>query len=269
MIRYAGKLKKIEEFENIIVKTGADLVQSQASSYSVEVTLPDLRQGIYEMGNALSILIGRAPGSIERSVLAGQQIAAGLKAGIPAQLLANRPDVIQSEYQVRYAFEMVNVARSYFYPSLNITASGGLTGTDLSNLFDPATVFWNALGSLTQPVFNKESNQARLRSAKADRDEALETFRQPFLSACGEVANVMYNYQAAEEKVAIRLKQVEYIEKAVNYTNELLKYSSSTNYTDVLTSENNLLAARSGSVSDKLQQLTAAVCLYESLGGGW
>lgn len=249
--------------------TGADLVQSQAGKYSAEVTVPDIRKSIYEAENALSILVGRNPGPVERGVLAEQQISADLKAGIPAQLLSNRPDVVEAEYQVRFSFEMVNVARTYFYPSLNITASGGITGTDLSTLFSPASIFWNAVGGIAQPLFNQGINRQRLESAKADRDEALAIYRQTLLSACGEVANAMYDYQSAEQKVLIREQQIQYLEKAVDYTMELLKYTSSTNYTDVLTSENNLLSARLGAVNDRLQQLVAVVNLYQSLGGGW
>ncbi len=249
--------------------TGADLVQSQASKYSAEVTIPDIRQSIYEAENALSILVGRIPGHIERGVLAEQQISANLNTGFPAQLLSNRPDVEEAEYQVRHSYEMINVARAYFYPSLNITASGGITGADLSTFFNPASIFWNAVGNVAQPLFNKGSNRQRLESAKADRDEALATYRQTLLSACGEVANAMHDYQSAEEKVLIREQQIQYLEKAVDYTMELLKYSSSTNYTDVLTSENNLLSARIGAVNDRLQQLEAVVKLYQSLGGGW
>jgi NodT family efflux transporter outer membrane factor (OMF) lipoprotein len=222
--------------------TGADLVQSQASTYSAEVTVPD-------------ILVGRIPGPVERGVLAEQQISANLKTGIPAQLLSNRPDVVEAEYQVRYSFEMVNVARTYFYPSLNITASGGITGTDLSTFFNPASVFWNVVGNVAQPLFNKGTNRQRLESAKADRDEALAVYKQTLLSACSEVANAMHDYQSAEQKVLIREQQIQYLEKAVDYTMELLKYTSSTNYTDVLTSENNLLSARLDAVNDRLQQL--------------
>ncbi len=251
------------------VITGADLVQSQASKYSAEVTIPDIRQSIYEAENALCVLVGRVPGPVERGVLAEQQISANIKAGIPAQLLSNRPDVEQSEYHVRYSYEMVNVARTYFYPSLNITASGGITGADLSSFFNPASIFWNAVGNVAQPLFNKGANRQRFETAKADREEALATYRQTLLSACGEVANAMHDYQSAEEKVLIREQQIQFLEKAVDYTMELLKYTSSTNYTDVLTSENNLLSARLNAVNDRLQQMKAVVNLYHSLGGGW
>ena len=249
--------------------TGADLVQSQANLYSAKVTIPEIKQSIYETENALSILLGRNPGPITRSSLNEQEISADLRTGIPAQLLANRPDVQEAEYQFRYGFEMTNVARKYFYPSLIISATGGITATDLSQMFNGSSVFWNLIGGLTQPIFNQGQNKQRLSIARANQKEYLIAFKQTLLTAGQEVANAMHGYQTATEKITLRASQIDYLEKSVNYTMELLKYTSSTNYTDVLTSEVNLLSAQLNSINDKLQQLQAVVSLYQSLGGGW
>jgi NodT family efflux transporter outer membrane factor (OMF) lipoprotein len=249
--------------------TGADLVQSQANMYSAKVTIPEIKQSIYETENALSVLLGRNPGPITRGSLDEQEISPDLKTGIPAQLLANRPDVQEAEYQFRYGFEMTNMARKYFYPSLTISATGGITSTDLSKLFNASSVFWNLVGGLTQPILNQGQNKQRLRIAQANQQEYLVAFKQTVLTAGQEVANAMHGYQSASEKITLRASQIDYLEKSVNYTMELLKYTSSTNYTDVLTSEVNLLSAQLNSINDKLQQLQTVVSLYQSLGGGW
>jgi len=249
--------------------TGADLVQSQANLYSAKVTIPEIKQSIYEAENALSVLLGRNPGPIVRGSLAEQEITASLKTGIPAQLLANRPDVQEAEYQFRYGFEMTNMARKYFYPSLTITATGGFTSTDLSQMFNASSVFWSIVGGLTQPVFNQGQNRQRLRVARANQEEYLIAFKRTLLTAGEEVANALHGYQNATEKISLRASQIEYLQKSVDYTMELLKYTSFTNYTDVLTSEVNLLSAQLNSINDKLQQLQSIVSLYQSLGGGW
>ncbi|SEW21939.1 efflux transporter, outer membrane factor (OMF) lipoprotein, NodT family [Chitinophaga sp. YR573] len=251
------------------VVTGAAVVQSAANRYSAEVTIPDLKQNIRETENAISILLGHAPDSILRTSLDIQKINVDLKTGIPAQLLANRPDVQEAEYQLRYYFELTNVAHSYFYPSLSITATGGLSGTSVSQMFNASSFFGSIAGSLTQPIFNQGLNKQRLRVAEANREEYLATFRQTLLTAGQEVSNALYDYQAAIDKANIRSQQIDYLQKSVDYTKELLKYTSATNYTDVLTSEQSLLAAQLNSISDKLQQLQAVVTLYRSLGGGW
>jgi multidrug efflux system outer membrane protein len=213
--------------------------------------------------------LGRTPGPITRSSLNEQEISADLRTGIPVQLLANRPDVQEAEYQFRYGFEMTNVARKYFYPSLTISATGGITSTDLSKLFNASSVFWNIVGGITQPILNQGQNKQRLRVAQANQEEYLITFKQTLLTAGQEVANALHGYQTASEEIALRTSQIEFLKKSVDYTMELLKYTSSTNYTDVLTSEVNLLSAQLNSINDKLLQLQAVVSLYQSLGGGW
>lgn len=251
------------------VVTGAAVVQSAANRYSVEITIPDLKQNIRETENNLSILLGKNPDTILRSSLGQQVIDTTLASGVALQLLANRPDVQQAEYQLRNSFELVNVARTYFYPSLTITGVAGLSGTALSKLFLPASFFANIAGGLLQPVFNKGLNKQRLAIAQARQEEYLSAFKKTILVAGQEVSNALYSYQAAKDKQSLRLQQILNLQKSVEYTKLLLQYSSATNYTDVLTSEQSLLAAQLGGINDRLQQLTAIVSLYRSLGGGW
>ncbi|MDD4968569.1 MAG: efflux transporter outer membrane subunit [Paludibacter sp.] len=259
-------MNKLKESD---VVTGAAVVQSEANRYSVEVTIPDLKQTIRVFENTLSILLGRSPGIIARDSLNHQQGWSRLQTGVPLQLLANRPDVQQAEYQLRYYFELSKVAKTYFYPTLTITAEGGLANGNLSKLFDPVSWFGYVLAGIVQPVFNHGQNIQRLNVAKAQEEESLETFRKTLLNAGLEVSNALSNYQSATEKLKIREQQIHYLQKSVEYTEELLKYSAHTNYTDVLTSEQSLLAAQLNSVSDKVQQLQAVIALYRSLGGGW
>ncbi|ANH82210.1 hypothetical protein A8C56_15670 [Niabella ginsenosidivorans] len=251
------------------VVTGAAVVQSAANQYSVEVTIPDIKQNIRQTENAICYLTGRAPGPIERDSLSNEPIPANLSTGVPAQLLANRPDVQEAEYQLRNAFEMVNVARTYFYPSLNITGEAGLYNTGIKNFFNASSFFANIIGGLTQPIFNNGLNKQRLALAKAQQEEYAAAFQKALLNAGTEVSNALYQYQAAADKKTARRLQLENLEKAVSYTQQLLKYSNKANYTDVLTSEQSLLAAQLSSINDKLEQLQAVVALYASLGGGW
>ena len=262
----AVTMKQLKESD---VVTSAAVVQSEANLYSVEVTVPDLRQNIRETENSLSILLGRNPGSILRDSLYNQQISIDLQTGIPAQLLANRPDVQEAEYQLRYYFEMTNVARTYFYPSFTISATGGISNASISQLFSVSSLFGNILGGLVQPVFNHGLNKQRLNLAQAQQEEYIATFKKTLLNAGMEVSNALYNYQVATVKMKIRSQQIDFLKKSVEFTKELLIYSVNTNYTDVLTSEQSLLAAQLNSVSDKVQQLQSIVSLYRSLGGGW
>jgi len=250
------------------VVTGAAVVQSEANRYAAEVAIPDIKRSIRETENALDILVGRAPGALNRSTLDEQKPVSNLQTGIPAQLLKNRPDVQQAEYTFRAAFENTNLAHTYFYPQFTITASGGFSNLTLKDFF-VNSVFYNIAAGLTQPIFNQGINKARLKTAQAQQAEALYNFQQTILTAGGEVSNALYAYQTAVEKDTTRAKQIAALVKSVDYTQELLRYSSATNYTDVLTSEQNLLSAQLSAVNDRLQQLQAIVNLYRALGGGW
>jgi NodT family efflux transporter outer membrane factor (OMF) lipoprotein len=259
-------MKKLKESD---VVTGAAVVQSEANRYSVEVTIPDLKQNIRVTENTLSILLGRNPGSIARDSLNNQQVWTGLQTGIPLQLLANRPDVMEAEYQFRSSYELTNVARSYFYPALTITASGGFASPTVSQLFNPTSLFGNIAAGLVAPIFEHGLNKQRLEVARAQQEEYLIAFRKAILNAGQEVSNALYNYRAATDKIKLREQQIMFLQKSVDFTKELLKYTANTNYTDVLTSEQSLLAAQLSSVSDKEQQWLAVIALYRSLGGGW
>jgi multidrug efflux system outer membrane protein len=250
------------------IVNGAAVVQSEANLYAAEVTLPDLKRSIRETENTLSVLVAGAPGSIVRTSLDSQTPYSDLKTGVSAQLLQNRPDVIAAELSFRAAFENTNAAKTYFYPALTLTASGGLSTLQLKDFFNNA-VFYNLIGGLTQPIFAKGQNKARLTTAKAQQQIAFYAFQQTLLTSGQEVSNALFAYQTAAQKEETRAKQIASLTKAVDFTQELLRYTSTTNYTDVLTSEQSLLAAQLSGVNDKLQKLQAVVNLYRALGGGW
>jgi multidrug efflux system outer membrane protein len=248
--------------------TEAAVVQSEAQRYAAEVTIPDLKQAIRETENALRILLGESPGPIVRGSLQDQRIPSDLSVGVPAQLLANRPDVRQAELNFRQFFELTNVARTAFYPSLSITGSAGWNAQSVGNLLDPATFLASIGAGLTQPVFNRRANRTRLEVALAQQQEALINFRGSLLTAGEEVSNALSLYQTAGQKAVVRRKQTEALERAVDYSQELLE-NGFANYTEVITARQSLLQAELATVDDRLQQLTAVVELYRALGGGW
>jgi NodT family efflux transporter outer membrane factor (OMF) lipoprotein len=259
----------MKELQASNVVNGAAVVQSQANYYGAEVAIPGLKKRIRETENVLSILLGRNPGSIPRSNLAGQQLPAGLNTGIPAQLLANRPDVAQAELAFRAAFENTNVARTYFYPALSLTAAGGFSSFDLNGFFTNINLFGNIAAGILQPVYNKGINKARLKTAEAQQQMALYNFQQSLLVAGREVSDALYAWQSVEDRKTNRQQQIQALETAVDFTKTLLRYSTSTNYTDVLTTEQNLLSAQLEQVNDQMEQWMAVISLYHALGGGW
>jgi multidrug efflux system outer membrane protein len=250
------------------VVTGAAVVQSEASRYAVEVTIPDLKQLIRQTENALSILLGRVPGPIKRGALFEQGQGILLHTGVPAQLLANRPDVQEAELNFRYNFELTNVARTYFYPDLIISASGGFGAVSIANLFNPGSLVGSIAGGLTQPIFSQGINRARLKVAQEGQRQALLGFQHILLIAGQEVSDDMALYESTLDKTSLRDNEIINLQQAVEYT-QLLVRNSSANYTEVLTAQQSLLSAQLNQVNDRLQQLQAMVNLYRDLGGGW
>lgn len=268
LINRTNDFNTMQQLKENAVVNGAAVMQSDANRYAAEVLIPDLKRNIRETENALSVLLAKTPGSIKRSTLESQEPYRDLHTGVSSLLLRNRPDIQQAEFGFRAAFENTNVARTYFYPQLTLTGQGGLSTLQIKNLFD-MSVFYNIVAGLAQPVFSKGQNKARLRIAQARQKQAYFAYQQTLLNAGEEVSNALYAYQTSTQKQQSRKHQVAALEKAVNYTKQLLEYSSATNYTDVLTSEQALLTARLNGVNDKLEQLMAIVELYRSLGGGW
>ena len=266
-----SRIKNVETIKALkegAIVTGAAVVQSEANQHAAEVLIPDLKQSIRETENALNILLGQAPGPIDRGELGTQVIPENIAIGVSSQLLENRPDVRQAEFNFRVAFESTNLAKTYFYPSLTLTASSGFSNLELKDFFTNS-IFYSIIGGLTQPIFNQGKNKLRLTTAQSQQLQAYNNFQQSLLTAGQEVSNALYSYQMAVEKEDSRKKQIEALEKAVDFTQQLLEYSSATNYTDVLTSEQNLLAAQLSGINDNLQKLQAVVNLYRALGGGW
>jgi outer membrane protein, multidrug efflux system len=248
--------------------TSAEVLQSQANQYAAEVMIPELQNQIWQAENLLNYILARGPEKIARGTLDEQVIYTDLRLGVSSQLLKNRPDVQAAEYSFISAFENTNVAKTYFYPSLTLTANGGFASFKIQDIFSKS-LFYNIIGGLTQPIFNRGQNKARLRVAKAEQQVAFYNFQDVILRSGMEVSNALFSYQNATEREAIRTKQIEALTIAVENTQELISNRSGTNYTDVLSSEQNLIVAQMNGINDKLDQLQAVVNLYRALGGGW
>lgn len=248
--------------------TEVGVKQTEAQLYTAQAILIDLKAQSKLVENTLSILLGSAPQQITRNTLEAQQIDIPLKTGVPSQLLANRPDVIAAEYSLVNAFELTNVARSNFYPSLTINAGGGFQALELDRLFDVNSLFASVIGGLTQPIFNGRRIRTQYEVSQAQQEQALLQFKYALLVAGKEVSDAMYSIEAATEKIAVKEKEKEAYSLATDYSQELLD-NGFANYLEVLTAQERALASNLDLVSAKNNRLQAIVDLYEALGGGW
>ncbi|KOS06815.1 hypothetical protein AM493_12860 [Flavobacterium akiainvivens] len=242
--------------------------QTEAQRFATQLIIEDLKNSIILLENSMSLLMGEAPHKIERSTLAVQQVNPEIKLGYSASLLKNRPDVIAAEYGLINAFELTNVARSAFYPSLTVTGQGGLQSVDLKTWFNTNSLFASVLTGLTQPIFNGRQIKSKYEASKAAQEQAYIAFEQSLVTASREVSDALANYNNETKKLEIRTQQVDALKTAADYSDELLEYGL-VNYLEVLTAKDNALNSELDLINNKYLQYAAIVELYRALGGGW
>lgn len=248
--------------------TQVGVKQTEAQLYNAQAVVVSLKNQIRLLENAFSILLGNAPHSIERNDLDLQKPVTELHTGVPAELLSNRPDVIAAEYNLRNAFELTNVARSNFYPSLNLTASTGFQSLELAELFNVNSLFANLAASIVQPVLNRRQIRTEYEVSQARQETALLEFQRSLLIASREVSDALYNFEAAEETIEIKNNEFQAYNQAMADSEELLNYGYA-NYLEVLTARENTLNSQLELVNARFNRLNAVVELYQALGGGW
>lgn len=200
--------------------------------------------------------------------MAGQSFPDSLSVGVPLQLLDNRPDIRQAEYNLQSAFYATNIVRAAFYPQLTLSGTLGWTNNSGAAIVNPGKMLWNALASVTQPLFNRGTNRANLEIAKAQQEEALTSFQQSLLQAGAEVNNALTQWQIANKKLDIDNSQIEALRKTVESTQLLLRYSDDKSYLEVLTAQQSLLQAELTEKQDVFNKIQGVINLYHALGGG-
>ncbi len=241
--------------------TEVGVKQTEAQKYATQIIIADLKNSIIILENTISILLGEGPAKVERSTFESQSMQPTITLGVPATLLRNRPDVIAAEYNLISNFEQTNVAKSNFYPTLKVTATGGLQSIDLKEWFSANSIFANVITGLTQPIFNQRQIKTKFEIAKANQEKAYLQFEQSLLTAGKEVSDALAQYNNETYKLTVREKQVDALNKATDYSDELLTYGLA-NYLEVLTVKDNALNAELSLIDNKFQQYKAIIQLY-------
>ncbi len=243
-------------------------VQSaEANYYSVLAQAADLKRQIRETENSLSLLLGQRAQYIERGKIDDQNLPVEFSTGVSLQMLNNRPDVHYAEMTLAQCFYNTQAARSKFYPNITISGSGAFTNSAGAGIVNPGKWLLSAVGSLVQPIFQNGQLVAGLKVAKAEQEQAYNTWQNAVLSAGSEVSNALVLYNSSDEKSKLEAKQVESLRKNVEYTKELFQSAGST-YLEVITAQQSLLNAELAKVQDDFYKMQAVVNLYYALGGG-
>ena len=242
--------------------------QTMALQHNSEAVEVQVENQIRLLENALSVLLGRLPGPLDRGSFRDVSIDVELDTGVPYMLLQNRPDVMASELAFREAFELTNVARSNFYPTFTLSASGGFLSSDLDDWFDASSLFSNLMAGLTQPLFRQREIRTGYEVAQSRQEQAFLDYRLSLLNAGKEVSDALYNIDASERLSEIKMKELEANTTATKFAAILLTQGYA-DYLEVLNANTNQLISEFEYVNFRLQVLQSKIELYRALGGGW
>lgn len=259
------RIMKLQKELGRVNETGVQ--SAEANYYSVLSQASDLQRQIRETENSMSLLLGQPAQTIARGKLSDQSLPSEFSTGIALDMLNNRPDVHAAEMDLAACFYNTNQARSRFYPSITISGSGAYTNNSGMGIVNPGKMLLSAVGSLTQPIFARGQLIAGLKVAKAQQEQAFNTWQQAVLSAGSEVSNALVLYNSSDEKGRLDGKRVDVLEKNVEMTKQLFNSKSAT-YLEVITAQSNLLNAQLSKVQDDFYKMQAVVNLYYALGGG-
>lgn len=252
-------MKEVGKMNELAVNQAETELQATIASVS------DLRLQREKAERALNLLLGRTPQSVQHSSYAEVKgIAMDADSPVCLEALAMRPDVRSAEYQLRASFSNTKVARSQFYPSLKLTASGSWTN-NIGEIVNPAKLLLNLIGGLTQPLFQMGQIKANFEVAKLQQEQAQIAFEQALLQAGNEVADALSECHTARQKLQVREAQVESSRKAVENSRELMQYSSSVTYLEVLTAQSSWLNAQLQRTADWLELQQGKINLYKAL----
>lgn len=260
-------IKTLQALQQAGQSNSPAILRAEANRLALESSILAIRKSINETENSLSVLLGREAQAVERGVLTEQVFKTKVTVGLPLQLLANRPDIRQAEYNVARAHYATNIARAAFYPSITLGGSAGWTNNSGGGVVNPSKFLWSAFSSLLQPIFNKGVNQANLRIAKSQAEESLLVFQQSILNAGKEVNDALVQWQTAQRQMDLGKQQIETLQEAVRETELLMRYSS-TNYLEVLTAQQALLRAEQTYAQNQFDEIQGVITLYRALGGG-
>lgn len=265
---WLATVRTLEALKRAGMANEAGVLQAKANVMQLQSSQLSIKKSISETENAMSVMLGMPPHTIERNAIAETSLPDTISIGIPVQLLANRPDVRQAEMALMQAFYSVNVAHAAFYPNVTLSGTLGWTNNGGGVIVNPGQWLLNAIGSLTQPLFNRGANTVNLKIAQARQEEALLLFHKALLNAGKDVNDALTAYQTAKSQYETNTRLVETQREVVRKT-ELLMRHSTTTYLEILTAQQSLLEAETQQLQSYFDTIQSWINLYHALGGGW
>lgn len=242
----------------------------EAQIFNTQSLQFEIRQEIYESENKINFLLGRFPQTIVRNGNSfNTMVPPAVHAGIPSQLLENRPDIKKAEMELIAAKLDIKVAKAKFYPSLGISAGIGYEAFNTKYLLtSPESLMYSVAGDLIAPLINRNAIKASYISANAKQIQAVYNYERTLVNAYIEVANQLSKIKNTAQSYDLKSKQVQALNESIKISNDLFS-SARADYMEVLLTQKDALESKFELIETKQQQLSAFVTIYKALGGGW
>jgi multidrug efflux system outer membrane protein len=250
--------------------TSLAVQQVQLQKLKAETFIPQIEKEYLQEEVYLNSLLGRFPETINIDFWIEEiQPETLYGAGVPLELLNNRPDIAASEYVLMAAYARAGIAQAMKYPSVTLNASVGLDAMFFQDMFNPLNsgLLWLS-GSILQPIFQQGKLRANHNISLLQIEKAQLDFQQKMITAVGEVSNALIAVEKLKEEYRIGSERLEIAQQSVRSALLLFK-SGLANYLEVLTAQSNALDSELNLANVKMKILMANVELYRSLGGGW
>jgi multidrug efflux system outer membrane protein len=244
--------------------------QFQAQLLNTQIFEKNVQQQIIEVENKINFLLGSYPQPIERTKdIFFKELPRQIATGFPSELLANRPDIREAEFQIEANKFDLKAAKAAFYPNFNITASLGFQAFNPEFLFSsPASIAYSVVGTLVAPIINMNALKAQFNTAQANQLSAMYNYQKTVLNAYVEVANQLFAIKNLQQVNVLKTQQYEVLNKSVETSSELYK-TARASYLEVLLAQQNALQSNLELIDVIKQQRLATINIYKALGGGW
>lgn len=265
---YAESLKLFQLRFRYGTVSQLEVSQAQSQYEGARQSIFNYESLIRQQENQLSLLLGRPPGPIPRGKRLDELTLPGIPAGLPAELLERRPDIIQAEQTLIAANAQIGVAKAAYFPQISLTGFLGVASSDISRLFVPGADVWSAGGTIAAPLINFGSISGQVKQAEALQQQAIFQYRQAILTGFREVEDALIKTAKAHDQLKAQMQQVASLTEYARLSR--LQFEAGTaNYLQVLDADRSLFAGRINFNQTNLDLLTAIVAVYKSMGGGW
>lgn len=242
--------------------------QARTQYETAAATIPQIENQIVQTENAISILLGRNPEPVPRGKSIYELAIPAVPAGVPSEVLENRPDILQAEQNLISANAQIGAARALYFPTISLTGNYGVSSSELRNLFKGPAEAWSYAGSIIGPIFTAGAISGQVRQAEAARQAALLGYQAAIQSAFADVENTLVARGTLVEQLDAEVRLV----KAAKEYERLawLQYNGGyTPYFTVLQAQQQLFPAELNRVQTRASLFISLVNIYKAMGGGW